>query len=493
MSERTQMLIPMLVYLALMTGVALWANRSVSEKQGGALGFMEEYFLGSRSMGGIVLAMTIVATYTSASSFIGGPGVAYNVGLGWILLSMIQVPTAFLTLGVLGKRFAIISRRARTVTFTDFLRARYNSDLVVIFSSLAIVVFFMASMVAQFIGGARLFEAITGYSYQTGLIIFGITVIVYTSVGGFRAVVLTDVIQGIVMLIASTAILAAVISAGGGIYNIMAELTAIDPELLSPYGPANAVPKPMIMSFWVLVGFAILGLPQTTQKALGFKDTKSLHNAMIVGTFVVGFTMLTMHLVGVLGRAVLPGIEVGDLVVPKLTIKLMSPFWAGVFIAGPMAAIMSTVDSMLIMVSAAIIKDLYFHYVANNRAEILRPRKIRAMSTAATAITGVLVFLAALRPPSLLVWINLFAFGGLEAVFFCPTVFGLYWRRANSTGALCSMTAGCAAFFWFTITKTSIAGTTAIVPSLAIAAAAFVGGSLIGKKEPEEQLKMFDM
>lgn len=491
MSDRTAMLIPMFVYLVLIMGVALWANKSVKGKNN-SLGFMEEYFLGSRSMGGIVLAMTIVATYTSASSFIGGPGVAYNLGLSWILLSMIQVPTAFLTLGILGKRFAIVSRRANTVTFSDFLRARYNSDAVVIAASLAIVVFFMASMVAQFIGGARLFEAITGYSYQTGLMIFGLTVIIYTTVGGFRAVVLTDAIQGIMMLAAATAMLAAVVIAGGGITNIMTELRAIDPALLSPRGPANAVPKPFILSFWVLVGFAILGLPQTTQKALGFKDSKSLHDAMIIGTFVVGFTMLSMHMVGALGRAVLPGIKIGDLAVPTLTVKLMSPLFAGIFIAGPLAAIMSTVDSMLIMVSAAIIKDLYFHYVAGNREEMLSPRKIRVMSVTATAVTGALVFLAALKPPSLLVWINLFAFGGLEAVFFCPTVFGLYWRRANSTGAICSMTAGCGAFFWFSVTKTSIAGTTAIVPSLALAAMAFIAGSLVGKEESEERLRIFD-
>jgi len=169
----------------------------------------------------------------------------------------------------------------------------------------------------------------------------------------------------------------------------------------------------------------------------------------------------------------------------------MSPFLAGIFIAGPLAAIMSTVDSMLIMVSAAIIKDLYFNYLAKDSAASFAPRKIRVMSLAATAITGMLVFLAAIEPPSLIVWINLFSFGGLESVFFCPTVFGLYWRRANSTGALCSMIAGCAAFFWFNITRTSIAGTTAIVPALAIAAAAFVAGSLIGKEEAAEKLKLF--
>ena len=491
MTDRAGMIVPLILYFVLIMGIAIWGNRAAS-KRSDTKGFMEEYFIGSRSMGGFVLAMAIITTYTSASSFVGGPGVAYNVGLGWILLSMIQVPTAFLTLGVLGKRFALIARRTHSVTITDFIRARYGSDAVVILASLALLVFFMASMLAQFIGGARLFESVTGYSYQTGLLIFGMTVVVYTTVGGFRAVVLTDTIQGVMMLLASLAILYAVISAGGGVENIMQTLYSIDPQLLTPTGGGNAIPKPFILSFWVLVGIGILGLPQTTQKCLGYKDSRSMHNAMIIGTFVVGFTMLAMHLVGAMGRVVIPDITFGDLAVPTLTVRLMSPFWAGIFIAGPLAAIMSTVDSMLIMCSAAIVKDLYFHYIVKNDEARISPRKVRGMSLVVTAVVGVLVFFAAMKPPSLLVWINLFAFGGLEAVFFCPTLFGLYWKRANSTGALLSMVCGAAAFFWFNITKTSVAGTTAIVPTLVIAVAAFVAGSLLGRPESEEKVKAFE-
>lgn len=218
-----------------------------------------------------------------------------------------------------------------------------------------------------------------------------------------------------------------------------------------------------------------------------------MYDAMIIGTFVVGFTMLAMHLVGAMGRAVIPEITVGDLAVPTLTVRLMSPFWAGIFIAGPLAAIMSTVDSMLIMCSAAIVKDLYFHYIAKNDPTKLSPAKVRGMSFVVTAVVGVLVFLAALKPPSLLVWINLFAFGGLEAVFFCPTLFGLYWRRANSTGVVLSMLTGAAAFFWFNLTKTSLWGTTAIVPTLIITVIVFVAGSLFGRPESEKRLELFDL
>ncbi|MCF0248047.1 MAG: sodium/panthothenate symporter, partial [Synergistes sp.] len=302
-----------------------------------------------------------------------------------------------------------------------------------------------------------------------------------------------DTIQGFMMIIASTAILCAVVAAGGGVGAVMQKLYEIDPQLLTPAGPNNYIPKPFILSFWILVGVGILGLPQTTQKCLGYKDSRSMHNAMIIGTFVVGFTMLVMHLVGAMGRAVIPGITVGDLAVPTLTVKLLSPFWAGIFIAGPLAAIMSTVDSMLIMCSAVIIKDLYFHYVVKDEKTRITPLRVRRMSFLVTAVVGVLVFIAAMRPPSLLVWINLFAFGGLEAVFFCPTLFGLFWRRANSFGTILSILAGVISFFWFNIERVSIAGTSAIVPTLVISAAVFVLGSFFGRPESEERLKYFDI
>ncbi len=480
------MILPLAIYLVLVFAVAVWGKRAAA-KTSDAKGFLEEYFLGGRSMGGFVLAMAVITTYTSASSFVGGPGVAYKLGLGWILLAMIQVPTAFLTLGVLGKKFAIVSRKVNAVTITEYLRARYKNELVVVIASLAILVFFMASMLAQFIGGARLFQTVTGYPYLVGLIIFGITVVIYTTVGGFRAVVITDTIQGCVMICASVALLWAVVSAGGGMEKIMAVLRETDPALLTPTGPGNAIPRPFILSFWVLVGFAVLGLPQTTQKCLGFRDARSMNNGMIIGTFVVGFLMLTMHLVGALGRAVLPGIEVGDLAVPTITVKLLSPFWAGVFIAGPLAAIMSTVDSLLIMASAAIIKDLYLRFVSPSAPE----KTITRMSFIATALLGLGAFLLALNPPDLIVWINLFAFGGLEAAFLWPTVLGLYWKRANASGALLSMTVGCGTFFWLMIGKIQVGGTHQIVPTIVAALAAFILGSYIGKKPDDETLAAF--
>lgn len=482
-------LFPLVSYLLLTLLLAVWVQRRA--RSANSRNIVEEYFIGGRSMGGFVLAMTIIASYTSASSFVGGPGVAYSLGLAWVLLAMIQVPTTFLTLGVLGKRFAIIGRRLGAVTITDFLYARYRSDVVVILCSMALLVFFAASMVAQFIGGARLFQAVTGYPYEIGLILFGITVVVYTAVGGFRAVVLTDALQGVVMVVASVVVFLAVLEAGGGMFQCMQTLKAIDPGLITPSGAGGNVPAPMLFSFWVLVGLGILGLPQTTQRCFGYKDSRSMHNAMVMGTLIIGFLLLFMHLAGVLGRAVMPGLGSGDLIIPSLILEFLPPFWAGVFVAGPLAAIMSTVDTMLLLVSAAIIKDLYIRYSLKNDSSRISPKKLARMSFGCTIAAGFLVFAASFNPPELLVWINLFAFGGLEAVFLWPIILGLYWKRANATGAVFSILIGLTVFIFISVFKVPLGGMHAIVPTLAFSFVAFVAGTLMGEPVSSEVRRIF--
>ena len=482
-------LLPVIAYLLLTLALALWTQRQTSK--GSESSALEEYFIGGRTMGGFVLAMTIIASYTSASSFVGGPGVAYALGLGWVLLAMIQVPTTFLTLGVLGKRFAILGRRLHAVTITDFLYARYRSDAVVILCSVAVLVFFVASMIAQFIGGARVFQAVTGYPYEVGLGIFGFAVVLYTSVGGFRAVVLTDALQGIVMVVAAVVVLLAVLDAGGGMERSIQTLYAIDPGLISPSGAGGKIPAPMLFSFWVLVGLGILGLPQTTQRCFGYKDSRSMHEAMIMGTLIIGFLLLCMHLAGALGRAVLPDLSSGDLVIPTLILELLPPFWAGVFVTGPLAAIMSTVDTMLLLVSATIIKDLYIRYALKNDVVRVSQKKINRMSLCCTFAVGLIVFLASFNPPDLLVWINLFAFGGLEAVFLCPIILGLYWRSANACGAIVSIVVGVSVFMTLSVGKISLFGLHAIVPTILVAFLAFLVGNRFGAPVSEEVRQVF--
>ncbi len=488
--NQTAIITPLVIYLILVYVLAAYANRILS-KSGN---FLEEYFIGSRQMGGFVLAMTLVATYASASSFIGGPGIAYKMGLGWVLLSMIQLPAAWLSLSVLGKKYAIIARRVNAVTINDILRARYANKWVVIFGSLALVTFFIAAMVAQFVGGARLFEGMTGLSYNTGLIIFAATVILYTTIGGFRAVALTDAVQGVVMMIGTTALLFGVIKAGGGVPNLISSLQAVDPALITPSGPNGFLSKPFMLSFWVLVCFGVIGIPHTAVRCFGYKDSRAMHRAIIVGTFVLGFLMLGMHLCGAFGRIIVPGLTVGDKIMPALTLKVLPPVFAGIFLAGPLAAIMSTIDSQLILASATIIKDLYINYGKKEAPDGALPTEtkgIQRLSFITTAIIGIIVFGASFNPPDLIVWLNLFAFGGLQATFLWPLILGLYWKRANAYGALASMTIGVGSYFYFATFIKRVAGMHVIVPVLSLTLIVFILVSLLTPKPKADIIDLF--
>ena len=476
------LIIPIFIYILAILIIA-WQTGKHKHKAGK---FMEEYFIGSRSMGGLVLAMTLISSYVGASSFIGGPGVAYNLGLSWVFLACIQVPTAFFTLGILGKKLAIISRKINGVTITDYLRARYESNLVIVLASLMMLIFFIGTIVAQFVGGARLFESVTGLSYNFGLILFTAVVIIYTTFGGFRAVTITDAIQGIVMLLATGLLFFIILEKGNGMENIMQTLLKTNPNLLTP-DSNGAVSKPFILSFWMLVGVGILGLPVTEVRCMGFKDSKAMHRAMIIGTSIVGILMLGMHLVGVMGAAVEPGVEVGDKIIPILAIKNMHPILAGVFIAGPLAAIMSSVDSLLIMSSAAIVKDLYINYIDKNPSE----SKIKKLSFATSLLLGIIVFVLALNPPKLLVWINLFALAGQEAAFFCPILLGLYWKRANATGAAVSMIFSVVFYLYTVIMNIKIMNMHQIVPTIVFSVLLFTIGSYFGKPNSEKVNELF--
>ena len=503
MSKNAAVLIILIAYLLINLYLGIRASRK-SAKENADSGFLSNYFVGSRSMGGVVLAMTLVATYTSASSFLGGPGLASTYGMSWSWVAGVQIGAAFLTLGVLGKKFALISRRTNAVTINDYLRARYDSPAVVIICGIAMVVFFTTQMIAQFIGGATLLQSVTGLPYWAGLLLFGAVVVIYTSVGGFKAVVTTDTIQGLVMTVGTFLLLFFIIRAGGGMDSIVSSLDAGNPgwDLMGkgPYGADIPAMRPgALISFWVLVGVAVLGLPQTAVRCMAFKDTQSMHRAMIYGTAVIGVLMIGMHLAGTLAFPLLPegGLESTDQVIPYVVMKYMPAWAAGLFLAAPLAAVMSTIDSLLILASATIIKDLYLHYVrkvplgteaVNDPAYDEAFAGVPKYSFALTAGIGIIGCLLALDPPDVIVWINLFAFGGLEATFFWPIIGGLYWKKGSSKACLASVVCGLATFIFFNRVKILPFGIHEIIVGLIVGGVAYFIVGALDKTEPDPEM-----
>jgi sodium/pantothenate symporter len=330
-------------------------------------------------------------------------------------------------------------------------------------------------MAAQWVGGGRLIQSVTGFSYPLSLIIFALSVLIYVIIGGFRAVAITDSIQGIVMFAGTVIILIATIIAGGGVESIVHHLKSTDPGLITPYGPNHQFSASYITSFWILVGVGVVGLPQVAVRAMSYKDSKAMHRALIIGTIVVGVIMLGMHLSGVFARAIMPGVKVGDEVMPLLAIKVLPDWLAGVVLSAPMAAIMSTVNALLLIVSSSIIKDVYINYYRPNASQA----HVKWLSMSLTGIIGVLVLLFSLHPPGLLIWLNLFAFGGLEATFIWPVVLGLYWKKGNAYGALASMIAGVVSYIIIQSWMPDLFGVNPVVMPVLLSLLSYVVVSLL--------------
>ncbi len=460
----------------------------------GAGDFANRYFIGSRALGGFVLAMTTIATYGSVSSFVGGPGQAWNIGFGWVYMAVVQVTALVLLYGIFGKKMGLVSRKLDAVTVVDVIRARYGSNALANLSALVIALFFVATMVAQFVGGAKLFEAVTGYSYTTGLFLFGAAAILFTVIGGFRGVAVTDALCGIMMLVGIAVLAGGILEAGGGYEAIMQSIAANEPQMLEPFA-AGAMPPSLYLTQWLLVGIFTFVLPQSVVRTMGYRDTRALHSAMIWGTVIIGAMMIGVTALGVLTAGVLTediavyGGTVDD-IIPSAIVGTLPPVVAGIAIVGPVAASISTVSSLLISSASAIVKDVCLS-ACERRGIVPKDGKVAFWSQLITLGLGAVVLALAIVPPDVIWKINMFAFGGLETAFFFVLVCGLFWKRANAAGALWSLVGGTATYCTTMALGFKVADLHQIVIGIAVAGALMLLGSLVGKQRANARMDVF--
>ena len=526
-------LLPIGIFFA----VLLTIGYITSYRANRAAHFKKEYFLGSQNLGGIVLAMTLVATYGSVSSFISGPGVAWNLGLGWVVFAAPQIITAFLILGMLGKRMTILAHRTDSLTVIDLLFERFKSRTVSFILAVMMVLFFTAMIVGQFIGGAQIFAGLTGIDYSFGLIIFALVTVLYSS-GGFRAVAITDAVCAFLMLLGMFILAYVIISEGGGIAAIMDTLSKVNIDEATgisrnlEFNAGGNLSLGLLFSSWVLVGFATVGLPQSLVRCMGYKSSHDLHKSMIIATVVCGALMIGMTMLGVLSRAVITEMPKAgtDAVIPTLLATKMHPIIAGVTILGPLAATMSTVSSLLIAAASAIIRDLFkslhrdsttasaskasananananagaIKSASNEEHELIKDASSSAISyhekliaRGTTMVMGVVAITLALFPMDIVVWVNMFAFGGLESAFVWPIFFGMFWRRFNTCGLLTSIALSLSVYAIFMIFKLPFFGCHSIVPAMLAGLigafiGTYIGSAILGQRMSKETHMIF--
>ncbi|MEM1547265.1 MAG: sodium/pantothenate symporter [Candidatus Methanomethylicia archaeon] len=430
-----EIIIAMIIYSVILILLGYMGYKVTSKRRVvDARGWLLEYFLGGRELTWLILMYTAVATIYSAGTFIGAPGLAYGGGYVWPFTVSFQHYSAFLMFFLAGIRYAILGKKLGWVSYLDFFRDRYESRIVHIFGALGILIFITAYIAPQFVAGARLFEAITGLPYWQMLLLFLLIVLIYTWIGGFRAVVYTDLFQGILMTIGAVIIWAAIIAIPGGFSQINETLLKTDPKLVTV---TWATLPTAILGIFVF-GLPTVALPHGMVRCMAYKSSKDMIMAAIISAFIVTLFSNSFQLWGAFTRAVVPGLKVADHAIPTLIATTLPGWVAGIMLVAPIAAMMSTVDSMLLVVATTAVKDMYITYV-NPEASLERVKRITVI---VSIIISIVVVFVAFYPPPYLEYLVMYALGGLNAVFWWPFIGGLYWKRANKYGAMASMVFG---------------------------------------------------
>nr|WP_316257616.1 sodium/pantothenate symporter [Borreliella americana]WNY64415.1 sodium/pantothenate symporter [Borreliella americana] len=397
---------------------------------------LNKYFLANRNINFIVMALLFASSYISASSFISGPSAVYKYGLSFILLATIQIPTTLIVFIIVGQKLNCESKKINAINVIDYIRYRYESDFLALMSGFVLIFFSMFLISAQLIGGAKLIEVFWGIDYVVGLLFFALLVFIYVFFGGFKAVAYTDLIQGFLMLVSSVILFSKMLDLGGGINNLFKTATSsLDKSLLLP---SNVDLKPQyIISFWILIGIGILGQPQIINNFIAFKDENAIKFSLPISTFIISFLIVLMHLIGFFAIILFPDLNQNDKVVLNVALKVLSPFYCFMFFMGLLSAIMSTVDSNLLLMTSVLIKSIFIY-----KKDLKEDVKVGRVIMISNIFFILIILIFSLFPPNFLFFVNIFAFGALEVSFFPIIVFGLYLNFVSKIAAFASMFLG---------------------------------------------------
>ena len=428
---------------------------------------ISDYFVGGKKLGYWVVAFSSRATGASAWVLLGltGMGAVYGISAYWVAFGT--------TMGVVISWFFMASKFKRmadkfdSITIPDFLVSRFQAKGSFLRGMAATVlsVFVVIYVSSQIDATGTAFETFMGWDYFTGALAGFIIVVLYTFSGGFVAVAWSDVFQGSIMLLGLVALPIAAITTIGGIGEISESMAAIDPSLLNPWGKGgfNAENIARILGF-IMIGLGYLGSPQLFVRFLSIKDEAEIKKGKWVSVILQLVMNLAAVSIGILGRVILtePGEELtsilgngGQDVLIKLSDYAL-PIFHGVYIAAVLAAIMSTVDSLLVLASSAVTRDFYqkiFHPEMSD-AKLVGMSKIVTLIMAGIALS-VALLVAFLVPGRTIFWFVIFGWSGLAASF-CPVmILSLFWKNFSERGAIASMITGflCVPLFKFYVSE----------------------------------------
>ncbi|MCK4548258.1 MAG: sodium/solute symporter [Candidatus Eisenbacteria sp.] len=427
--ELATCIIVLAVYLAALAWIGIATGRKTKDPA--------DFAIGGRSVGPWVTALSFVAAYFSSVLIIGGGGFGYRFGMATIWIGAVNVLVGcFLCWIVLGKRVRLFTERLGVMTISGFFNERYHSPECRVFSSAVIFLFLIIYNVSVLKGMGNAMEVLMGMPYWGGVLISGVIIIFYVGVGGYLAVVWTSFLQAWVMIFGLVLLTFFSLNAVGGLSAAHTKLAAIDPGLLHTPGTWGWAG---LISFCLIVSLGTWGMPQLLIRFYSIKDTRVLRVGTVVVTVGACIALLP-YLNGAIARVLYPDLSSPDLAIPTLTKGVLSPIWAAVFLAGVIAAGMSTFAGVLIITSSSLVKDI-LEKGLSLRLEPSRELRITRLISAAVGIVSLLI---ALRPPALILVLTAFSWAVIASTNLWPLLFGIYWKRANGAGAFASMAAGAA-------------------------------------------------
>lgn len=422
-----------IVYLAILAAVALWSRSETRSMSG--------YFIAGKKLPPWVVAFSTNATGESGWLLLGLTGMGYAVGAQafWVVAGeVVGIALAWL---LLARRIKRMSDESEALTVPDMLAARFGDRTHILrkVSVLIILVMVGAYVAAQMVATGKAFDGFTDLDYSAGVLLGAIVIILYTLVGGYKAVAWTDLIQGILMLLGLIVVPLVAIEAAGGWSSVLAVLRAQDPGLLTAWGPDGKSTAALvgILSF-LAVGLPFMGVPQLMVRFMSARSEKSLVPAMIISVTVILLFDIGAVLTGMAGRALFPGLEDPESILPVISTTLLHPVLGGIMMVVVLAAIMSTVDSLLILASSAVVRD-YWQQIRGSR---LGDQALANRGKLVTVVIGAIGIAFALNQTPLIFWFVLFAWSGLGAAFGPVLLCAAWYPGTNLKGALAGMLGG---------------------------------------------------
>ncbi|MEQ9298668.1 MAG: sodium/solute symporter [Cyclobacteriaceae bacterium] len=392
-----------------------------------------DYWIAGGKLGWGVGGATMAATHTSAGTFIGTIGVIYEVGWSftWVLIA---IPLSYwFMVAVLAPRFT----KVKELTLPAFLERRYNSKAARGVGAVIILIATVVYIQAQIVAGGLVANIVFGIPITQGMVIFTIILLMYTVIGGMLAVAYTDFLQMVIMVLGTVVSVPIAIHHFGGLDNMLNAVEAVKPMTFQWGGFPTTLLITMSLAFFL----GSVATPEKVVRLYAMKDMKTIRKGILMTIILVTGINLLVFFLGLAAMALFPVLPTGDLAMPVIARAVLPTFIGTIMLAALTSAMMSTVDSLLLVAGSALSEDIYQNLV-HSKASEKRRLQVARIGIFTVGIIPLFLVLTGVGEGELIQFIVVLFTAIMAAGFFTPVVGGILWKRATKAGAISSMIGG---------------------------------------------------